>query len=98
MAEQAYKGVLKALGAEGVSSSERVKILSRASPEELSAKIGRSLPFLPVLDEETVPFVPTFEIASAGKLIPKTTSCKAVMVGYAPLDVSSINISVTFSA
>ncbi|KAK1454422.1 carboxylesterase [Colletotrichum cuscutae] len=88
VAEQAYKGVVKALGVEDVSSSERIKILSRASPEELSSKIGRSLPFLPVLDEETVPFVPTFETASAGKLIPKTTSCKAIMVGYAPLDAS----------
>ncbi|KAK1623735.1 carboxylesterase [Colletotrichum phormii] len=88
VAEQAYKGVLKASEAEDVSSSERIKILSRASPEELSSKIGRSLPFLPVLDEETAPFVPTFETASAGKLVPKTTSCKAVMVGYAPLDAS----------
>ncbi|KXH61754.1 carboxylesterase [Colletotrichum salicis] len=96
VAEHAYKGVLKASGAEDVSSSERIKILSRASPEELSSKIGRSLPFLPVLDEETVPFVPTFETASAGKLVPKTTSYKAVMVGYAPLDASIFGFMALF--
>ncbi|OHE99045.1 carboxylesterase [Colletotrichum orchidophilum] len=88
VAEQAYNGVLKALGAEDVRSGERIRILSRASPEDLSLKIGKSLPFLPVLDEATIPFVPTFETASAGKLVPETTSYKAVMVGYAPLDAS----------
>lgn len=86
-AEEAYRGALKSLGAEDLTPSQRVEALSRLSPEELLEKLDKSLQFLPVLDADTVPFVPTFEAVEAKTSIPDNTPCKAIFVGYLPDDV-----------
>ncbi|KAK1585060.1 Alpha/Beta hydrolase protein [Colletotrichum navitas] len=88
VAEQSYHAVINAFGLEDLPSSERIKALSEVSPKDLLAKLGGAGPFLPVLDGDTVPFTPTFETSRAKKMIPSGTSCRAMMIGYAPLDAS----------
>ncbi|WDK14590.1 carboxylesterase [Colletotrichum graminicola] len=88
VAEQVYHDVTKAFRLEDLSSSQRIKALSEVSPEDLLAKLEGVRPFLPILDGDTVPFTPTFETSRAKKVIPSGTSCRAMMIGYAPLDAS----------
>lgn len=88
VAEKSYLGVLKALGAEGASPEGRIEALLRAPPEILLGQLGKTAQFMPAMDGDTVPYVPTFELAASKKMVPQNASCKAAMVGYAPLDVS----------
>ncbi|KAF6832413.1 carboxylesterase [Colletotrichum musicola] len=85
-AEKSYLGVLKALGAEGASAEGRIEALLRASPEILLGQLDKAAQFMPVMDGDTVPYVPTFELAGSKKMVPENASCKAAMVGYATLD------------
>ncbi|KAH0421745.1 hypothetical protein CcaCcLH18_13252 [Colletotrichum camelliae] len=92
-AEEAYRGALKSLGAEDLTPSQRVEALSRLSPEALLEKLDKNLQFLPVLDADTVPFVPTFKAVEAKTSISENTPCKAIMVGYLPDDASIFGLA-----
>ncbi|TDZ13650.1 Lipase 5 [Colletotrichum orbiculare MAFF 240422] len=85
-AERAYEAVVEALGLEKLHTAGRIEALCKTRPEELLEKIEGKMQFLPVVDGDTVPDIPTFEAAASGTLVPKGTACKSVMVGYAPFD------------
>ncbi|KAK1994527.1 carboxylesterase [Colletotrichum falcatum] len=88
VAEQSYHALTKAFKLQDLSPSQRIKALSEVSLEDLLAKLGGAGPFLPILDGDTLPLKPTFETSRTKKVIPSGTSCRAMMVGYAPLDAS----------
>ncbi|TDZ31321.1 Cytochrome P450 monooxygenase patI [Colletotrichum spinosum] len=85
-AEGAYEAVVEALGFEKLHTAGRIEALCKTRPEELLEKIEGKIQFLPVVDGDTVPDIPTFEAAASGTLVPRDTACKSVMVGYAPFD------------
>ncbi|KAF9871485.1 carboxylesterase [Colletotrichum karsti] len=91
-AEQTYQSALKALNLNGGSPSQKIESLSRLSPEDLG-KLDQSLRLLPVVDEDTVPFVPSFKTVLSNRGISQDSPCKAIMVGYLPLDASIFGLA-----
>ncbi|KAF6830898.1 carboxylesterase [Colletotrichum plurivorum] len=63
-AEKSYLGILKALGAEGAAAEGRIEALLQASPEIMLGQLDKAAQFMPVMDGDTFPYVPTFELAA----------------------------------
>lgn len=88
-AEPAYLAAIKALGLDDLATPrERVAALLAASPDILSKNMEPSMLFSPLVDGILIECEPTFETITQHPPWEKT-SCKAIMVGYAPLDVSA---------
>lgn len=86
-AEKIYMGVSKGR-VENTSPTRRIETLSQASPEILLGQLDKTAQFLPVMDGDRVPYVPTFELAESRNTVPENTFCEAAIVGYAPFNVS----------
>jgi carboxylesterase type B len=95
VAEQNYKAVVEALGLADKSPEERVQGLLSAAQDDLWQKVPPSAPMLPVIDQNTVPGLPTFQNVSAqgddpSFSMPGKKWCDAVMVGESKLDANII--------
>ncbi|KAL2670507.1 hypothetical protein Neosp_014295 [[Neocosmospora] mangrovei] len=88
VAESSYEALIGALGCKSLSSTDRVKALKAVSIEELQKAQNPTLPFIPVLDGEFVPYSETFSFIQSKDYVFKSKSSEAVMVIHSPLDAS----------
>ena len=87
-AEPAYLATIKALKLDDLATPrDRVAALLSASPDLLLKNMDPALLFSPLIDGILIKSDPTFETITTHPPWEKT-SCKAIMVGYSPLDVS----------
>ncbi|KAF2099803.1 alpha/beta-hydrolase [Rhizodiscina lignyota] len=92
VAEMAYQMVTKALGLEDLSSEHQVEALLKAPPEDLVMKIPPGTPIIPILDDEMLRGMTTYNILSdpesTAKLFPAMDACKRILVGDSQFDAS----------
>lgn len=87
-AERGYSETIKALQCDNLATgSDRVKALVSALPETLTQNISPGISFAPLIDGLLIPCEPTFRTIATSPPW-KHTSCKSIMVGFSPLDVS----------
>lgn len=91
VAEFAYLSALKALAAEQLSPSDRVKTLIETSGPDLIAKIPMSVPFMPVIDGDIITEPPSFKDLGDPSKPPSSYTvpkwCRRVMIGDCQYDV-----------
>jgi hypothetical protein len=95
VAEKHFTMALELLDLNGkgqnISKGEQVKALLGASTDDILEKIGRKIPFGPIVDGDRIPRATTFSAmaddSETGKLFPGMTWCKRIMVGDCQMDV-----------
>jgi hypothetical protein len=87
VAEFAYNSIIEAWGIHELSPSERLKSLETFTSFDLHQKV-QSLPILPVLDDDLVPYNESFKIMASEDYKFKAKQCQGAMIVYSPLDVS----------
>ena len=88
VAESSYETLIGALGCKDLSATERIKALQVISIEELQKAQNPTLPFIPVVDGELVPYNESFSFMQSKDYVFKSKSSEAIMVIHSPLDVS----------
>ncbi|KAJ4193605.1 hypothetical protein NW755_003599 [Fusarium falciforme] len=88
VAESSYEALIGALGCKGLSATERIKVLQAITIEELQKAQNPTLPFIPVLDGELVPYNESFSFMQSKDYVFKSKSSEAVMAIHSPLDAS----------
>ncbi|KAM6515692.1 hypothetical protein FALCPG4_013908 [Fusarium falciforme] len=88
VAESSYEALIGALGCKDLSATERIKALQAISIEELQKAQNPTLPFIPVLDGELVPYNESFSFMQSKDYVFKSRSSEAVMAIHSPLDAS----------
>lgn len=90
-ADEGYATVLKTLSLDSLSPEERVSKLSSYPGMDLLAKLGRSVSFGPVLDNDVVSINSTFSsLPSGSETYPASKWCESLMIGDCAFD-GSIN-------
>ncbi len=97
VSEFAYASVIKSLGAEELSSQDRIKKLLDLPPAELTTLIPPNLPLLPVIDHEIISDAVDFEQVSSKEdyssvLTPRRKWCEELLIGDCQFDVSFLVI------
>lgn len=90
--EGTYQAVLGALNIKGETAKERVDALLKVPVDDILSKLPPGLPFLPILDGEMFPFLPTHEIISSKEgfsRLPGAKWCKEMILGNCAYDVRS---------
>ncbi|KAF4967731.1 hypothetical protein FSARC_4792 [Fusarium sarcochroum] len=97
VAEFAYKSAVKVWGIGVLSTGERLKYLENLFSLDLHQKI-EGLPFLPVLDDDLVPYHESFELMASEDFSFKAKQCKGAMIVFSPLDASIFAFMGLFAA
>ncbi|KAF2707444.1 alpha/beta-hydrolase [Pleomassaria siparia CBS 279.74] len=80
--EMAYGMIIKELGLENASVAERIERLLTIDPDELVTKTPFTVPLVPFIDGDIVPFATTFEgLNSATSTVPGFKWCTELMIG-----------------
>ena len=94
VAEMAFGMVVGALGAEGRSPADQVRALLDAPADEFATKIQPGTPIMPIIDDDTLHAVTTYEALrdwdAVLKLFPAIEHCKSIVIGDCQFDVSSL--------
>jgi hypothetical protein len=93
VADFVYSNVIKSLGAEELSTQERIKKLLDLSSDELATLVPPGLPLLPIVDHEVISGNFNFaEISSkegpTGVALPGRGWCEELLIGDCQFDVS----------
>jgi hypothetical protein len=90
--EFVYSAVIKSLGAESLSSEERIEKLLELSDDQLATLVPPSLPLLPVVDHEIIPGNLNFAQVSSkddpSVSLPGRDWCEELLIGDCQFDVS----------
>lgn len=89
VAEFAYKSIVEAWGLDGLSTSERLEALEKCRSWDLHQKI-QSLPVLPIVDDDIVPYHESFELMDSDDYGFKAKQFEGAMIVFSPLDVSDL--------
>ena len=90
VADFGYTTVLKALNLDHLTAAERVKAL-RSTPVEELLKLPPTAPMLPMIDDDLIPSMVSFDqISTKGSdpALPGKRWCESLMIGDCKFDVS----------
>lgn len=92
--EMFYQSFCEAQGLTNVSGQERIQMIEEIDSQKLLLNMHPGTPFLPVVDDDVINDIPTFNSVEAwssggGSTIPGLQWCKELLVGDSQMDVSA---------
>lgn len=90
--EGSFGKIVNIFGWQNLPPAEQVQKLLNVPMDELRAKVGRQVPIGPMVDEDIIPEVTTFQNLAddteVKRVFPGIESCTKIIVGDCQMDVS----------